>query len=154
MKRLVIIIGALFLTTSALSNQGATRFESTDEGVDVIPCLDNLPISYSIEVRGIHRDYFDGSGGRHFMRNVQYHGTITAIDLPMSWSGRGGGPWVINNNGNNNQYSEVFRRQEVWFADGDYPNLLWSLSFSGTYNANGDLVSLRINPPTFRCLPN
>ena len=154
MKRLVIIIGALFLTTSALSNQGATRFESTDTFSDVIPCLDNLAVDISIEVRGIGRDYSDGRGGSHFIRNVRYHGTIDAVDSDMSWSGQGGGPWVINTNGNNNQYSEVFRRQEVWFADGDYPDLLWSFAFKQTYNANGDLVSLRIIQPTFRCLPN
>jgi hypothetical protein len=154
MKRLIFIIAALLLSTIAFADNRATHMEGTETGLDIVPCLDDLPVTYSIEFRYIERESVDGSGGYHFMRNIRWTGTIIANDLSMSWSGQGGGPFVINANGNNNQDMQVLVRHEVQFADGDYPNLLWSLSFSGTTNANGDLTSLRINPGTFRCLSN
>ena len=154
MNRLFVFLGVFFIAATAFSNQGATRIEGTGTGSDVIPCLGDLAVNFSIDYRAVSHDFFDGSEGEHVVQNYRYHGTLETLDSSMSWSGRGGGPIIVNVNGNNDQNVRVYERQEVWFADGDYPDLLWSFSFSGTTNANGGLVSLRRNFGTFHCLPN
>ena len=156
MKYSSLVIVVLFVAASARSDNGAFRFEFIDSGSDIIACLDNTIIDFSVAVSAVaHGPFNDGSGGSHSVLNVRYVGELTAPLTGMSWTGRGGGPFVLHANGNNEQTVRVHERHDVWFADGDYPDLLWSFGISVTRNANGDVVSLRLDPAgTYVCLPH
>ncbi len=153
MKKVLIFACIALVTSVSFAGNGAIRQQIVESGTDYVPCLD-VTVMWTVIYSAVIHEVWDGSGGYHSIGNVRWTGEYDAEGSDMSWSSRGAGPLVLNFNGNNEQGRQTFRSNEVIFANGDYPDLHFTFEFSGTQNANGELVTLRMPLGTFRCMPN
>ncbi len=153
MKKLIVFAVALGLTPALHANNAATTVEWTENAAAYVECLDT-DINGTIMGRDIFKEFFDHNGNFHHVRNSRWLGQIYAIGSDMTWTVKGGGPDTFKFNANNPQLLVTAVRHMVAKADGDYPNLLWTYVFSGTINANGELVTLRSINWDVRCVSN
>jgi len=156
MKKIILVVGFALFSMPAMSNRAVHHFEFDENGVvtETVPCL-GIDITFFITFKGRYHEFDDNSGGSHIMSTTTVTGKYVAIGQDMSWTiTRGILTYVNNFSGDNGRFVIIDKVHEVAHADGDYPDLLFTFGFSGTLNANGDLVSLRLTDPTYRCLPD
>lgn len=142
MKKLIGFAVALIATPALYANNAATTVEWTESGTRFAECL-GTDVTGTVMGRDIFKEFYDHNGNFHHVRNSRWVGQFYAVGSDMTWTVKGGGPDTFKFNANNPQLLVTAVRHEVAKADGDYPNLLWTFVFSGTINANGDLVTLR-----------
>jgi hypothetical protein len=153
MRKFILFLSALCLTTAALAKDGTVKIERHNSGIDYVPCLD-LNVEWTNDVTGVSRTFVDADGGYHYMLNVHWITWNEAIGADMSWLGHGHANNTINANANNSQANQTSQQFEVMIANGDYPNLILRIVYSGAFNAKGELVNIRINDLSFDCVPN
>lgn len=147
------MLGTLLLTTAALAKDGTVKVERHNSGIDYVPCL-GLNVEWTNDLTGVSRTFVDADGGIHWMFNAHWITWNQAIGADMSWLGHGHANNTINVNGNNLQANQTSQQFEVMIANGDYPNLILRIVYSGAFNAKGELVNIRDFEMSFDCIAN
>ncbi len=129
----------------------ATTVEWTQDVAFYAECL-GTNVNGTVFGRDRFKEFYDGAGNFHHLRNSRWVGHFFATDSDMTWTVKGGGPDTFKFNANNPQLLVTAVRHMVAKADGDYPNLLFTFVFSGTRNANGEIVTLRSIDWDVRCV--
>lgn len=169
-RKLFSFLGAALLALAGASGPAAadgpvTHFEVDVTFPDFVTCLDSGPLLVwiNLSISGtFHGDgpgvtppngFEDGNGGIHIQRLLHYSGTIESDDGLFMWDGHGVGTAIWNSSSTLAPRSLIGLTKEVWFASGDYPDLLTSFEARFVVDANGNLVIAKPPSFTYKCLP-
>ena len=130
-------------------------------GGDFVPCLGET-LEYTVDFSGVFKELLDANGGYHINMNGRLSGEFESLDSDATWTARGRRHWILNsnmdwdpveNNGNNReQFRRTYREKQVLYANGDDPDLLWSLEFTIVVNANFEFGKEYFDGGTYTCM--
>jgi len=135
---LVLIVSSISPFSSAVANNGITKYEDVITFEDYSTCLGEN-ISGLASVTGIVHNFDTPSGTFHYTEDWYFTIVITGGSSANTWLARGASPYVENAG----QGSANLQFTENWVAiplSGDGPKLRVNYIFKLTVDANGKLV--------------